>query len=122
MEETKISINIDEDLLLTLISKYTVEINVYGFSPFFEKAINAKDLLDEIHTVSNCNKDVFIDYVSCLSSKDHKIKNKYERNEKIDILFTNIEFPGTFKVVGHEDLKNCPYIRHRNINKTIKLS
>lgn len=122
MTETKIKIKIDENLLLSLISKHSVDVNVCGFAPYFEKAINAKDLLDEIHTVADCDKDIFIDYVKCLSAKDHISKNKYDRDEKIDVLFTNIEFPGTFKVIGHEDLKNCPYIRHRSINKTIKLS
>ena len=121
MIETKIKINIDENILTSLISKHSVDISVCGFAPFIEKAINAKDLLDEIHTTADCSKEVFIEYVSCLSSNDYKIKNKYERNEKIDVLFLNIEFPGHFKVVGHENLKNCPYIRHKKIEKVIKL-
>lgn len=122
MMETKIKINIDENILMSLISKHSVDISVCGVAPFSEKAINAKDLLDEIHTTAECSKDIFIEYVSCLSSKIHTLKNKYERNEKIDVLFLNIEFPGHFKVVGHENLKNCPYIRHRNIKNLIKIS
>lgn len=117
-----IVITINEDKLLELIAKHTVETYVIGLKMFPSKVINARTLLEELHRVAECDKEVFIDYVNCLSKPDYPSKEKYQRHKHIDDLFNNIEWPDVFLIRGFENLKGDPFIRYKNINLDERLT
>ncbi len=119
-EPIKLVFNLE--LLITLIKENTVLVYYLHNKAFGEYAIKAKKLFDVIHTVSDCGKDIFVDYVSCLSKNDLASKTKYERIEAVDVLFTNVEFEGRFKIIGYEELNGDPFIRYKNIEHKIKLN
>jgi len=117
-----IEINVNIDKLIELINKHSVDVNVFGHSPFTHKAIKAPALFEEIHTCSDVSKEEFVNYVNALSAKDHITQNKYKRIPEIDVLFQNVKFFGMFQEAGHENLQGVPHIFHRDIKKIIKLN
>jgi hypothetical protein len=113
---------IDTDRLVALIKKHTVSISFNGFIGFKHDVVNARKLLDEIHDVADCDKDVLVDYTKCRYHSDKWMdKEKYKPNAMIDILFNNIERQGVFLVAGCEDLGNDPYIEIKRIKDVIPI-
>lgn len=115
----KTTINIDEEKLLFLLNKHTVNLYLLGIKAFSQKIINARTLLEELHEVADCPKETFIDYVNCLSKDDYESKDKYERHPCIDKLFTNIEWQGMFPSKGYEEIKNDPFIKYTNLDERL---
>lgn len=117
-----IKINLDIEKLKAAIIKHTVEVPIL-MGPYYEKAINATELFEEIHECVDCDKDTFVRYVNSMPKKDAwAVRNpEFERIVEIDTLFSNVNFPGMFMIHGYEQLKNQPWIMHKDIVKTIKL-
>ncbi len=116
----EIAINVDK--LVQLITKYTVTISFNGFTPFTQKVVNARKLFDELHSIADCDKETFIDFVNtCNNPKTWEDRKKYKRNDMIDVLFNNVEFQGKFKMTGCEAIGSDPYISHLKIKKTIPI-
>lgn len=92
--------------LIELCKKHTVEVSFNGFMPFKQNVIDADDLLEEIHTVSELSKDDFI----------KAINDGNFLTVELESIFKNIKSQGTFLILGYEALKNHSYIECNKLN------
>lgn len=85
------NININLDKLVELIKKYTVEVSFNGFFPYTQKVVNAKKLFEEIDTIADCDKEIFIIYVNDLNTNVRSPEYRSEHNFIIKHIFANIK-------------------------------
>ncbi len=109
MTEVKINTN----KLVELINKYSVEVSFNGFMPFTHKVVNANKLLNDIHESADCTKEEFITLINT---------GGYKYNPMINVIFTNIQHQGKFKLAGHEALGSDSYIEHKAIKDIIPIN
>jgi hypothetical protein len=117
-----IEIKIDNDKLVCLIKKHTVKVPLIACYEHY--VCNAKKLFEEIHTVADCDKETFVDFVNSLNSKIWKEREKYKEDKRISAIFKNIQFVGKFDIIGHREagLNSDPFITLRSIKNEIPIN
>lgn len=102
---------IDIVALKDLCKKNYVKIDLLGYGMAPSMVINARTLLEEIHTVADCDKETFIEYMN----SQPKSYTPHKDTPELGQIFESIEFEGAFKSQGYKPLKGDPFIRLKKL-------
>ena len=111
---------VNENKLKELIKKYTVEVSFNGFASYNHNVVNARLLLEDLHLITDTDKQEFIKFVNW--NNRPTFPTEYKKNELLRFIFDSIKSQGVFKIAGHEALGSDPYIEIKTLQEKININ